>query len=109
MNKDQILGTIRPIVTAVLSLVAAKYFQDGSVLEGAVASLFAGVSLLWGAIDKTEKGYKVWVSVARHFFAAASGIMYALIPDNKATEIIALIVTALTAIGGTIQAQPTKK
>ncbi len=102
MNKEQILGTIRPIVTALASLIAAKYFQDGSILEGSIASLFGGVSLVWGLIDKSQKGYQVWISAVRHILASASGIMVALIPDNKATEIIGVIVTALTALGGNL-------
>lgn len=102
MKKEQILGAIRPVVTAVLTLLAAKYFQDGSVLEGAISSLFAATAVIWGIVDKTEKGLNPYFSAARHLFAAASGVLVALIPDSKATEIVGIILTALTALSGAL-------
>lgn len=100
MNKEQILGAIRPVVTAVLTLVAAKYFQDGSVLEGAISSVFAAVAVIWGIVDKTEKGLNPYFSAARHILAAVSGVLVALIPESKATEIIGIVLTLLTALSG---------
>ena len=102
MNKEQILGLIRQILTVVLTVLAAKWFQDGQVTEGVIASVVGAVATIWGIIDKSQKGLSAWASAARHVVSIGAGLIFVFAPGNKVLiDIVAAVMAFLTALAST--------
>jgi len=103
MKKEQVLGIVRPLLTALLSMFAAKWFTDQSIIEGIVASVGAAIVAFWAIADKTTNGLNAWASAFRHVVAIASGVAFAVVPDNKlVVEILTAVGTILAALSGGI-------
>lgn len=103
MKKDQVLGIVRPLLTAILSAFAAKWFQDEASVQAIVASVGAAIVAFWAIADKTTNGLNAWASAFRHVVAVASGVAFAVVPDNKVVvEILTALGTILAALSGGI-------
>lgn len=101
MNKDQIWGLVRPILTAVLTGLAAKWFKDEATVQAIVAGVGALFFAIWAVVDKSQKGLPAYASILRHAVAIATGVVLAVIPDNKsALEWLGIIGTILAALSG---------
>lgn len=98
MTKEQVLGIVRPLLTAILSVFAAKWFKDEATVQAIVASVGAAIVAFWAIADKSTRGLPAWASALRHVIAAVSGVVFAIVPDNK------LVVEILTALGAVLAA-----
>lgn len=103
MKKEQVLGIVRPLLTAILSAFAAKWFKDDASIQAIVASVAAAIVAFWAIFDKTSNGLNAWASAFRHVVALASGVCFAVIPDNKlVVEILTALGTILAALSGAV-------
>lgn len=102
MNKEQILGLVRQILTVVFTVLAAKWFQDGAITEGIIAGIIGAVATIWGIVDKSQKGLSAWASAGRHVVSVAAGLVFVFAPGNKVLiDIIAAVLAVLTALAST--------
>jgi hypothetical protein len=97
MKKEQVLGIVRPLLTALLSAFAAKYFGEETI-AAIVASVGAAIVAFWGIADKTTHGLPAWASAFRHVLAAFSGVAFVFWGDNK------VVVEVITAVGAILAA-----
>ena len=54
MNKDQVLGIIRHVLTAAGAVLAVKGYTDEATATGIVGSLMAAIGGIWSIVDKKE-------------------------------------------------------
>lgn len=54
MNKEQILGIIRHILTAVGVIIVAKGYMDEATVITVVGAIITAVSGIWSIFDKSE-------------------------------------------------------
>lgn len=99
MKKDQVLGIIRQVVTVVLTVFAAKWFQDGDNTQAIIAAVVGAATVIWGIADKSLKGLSAWASAGRHIVSIAAGLVFVFAPGNKILiDTIAAILAVLTAL-----------
>lgn len=54
MNREQILGIIRHVLTAIGAILVIKGYSDEATMTMIVGAVMAGVSGIWSIFDKSE-------------------------------------------------------
>lgn len=54
MNREQILGIIRHVLTAIGAILVIKGYSDEATITMIVGAVMAAVSGIWSIFDKTE-------------------------------------------------------
>lgn len=55
MNKDQVLGIIRHVLTAVGSILVIKGYTDEVTTTAAIGAVITAVGAIWSIVDKREE------------------------------------------------------
>lgn len=55
MNKDQVLGIIRHVLTAVGSILVIKGYTDEVTTTTAIGAIITSVGAIWSIVDKREE------------------------------------------------------
>ena len=54
MNKEQILGIIRHVLTAIGAILVIKGYTDEATITMIIGAIMASVSGIWSIFDKTD-------------------------------------------------------
>ena len=54
MNKEQVLGIVRHVLTAVGSILVLKGYSDEVTITSIIGGLMASIGGIWSIIDKKE-------------------------------------------------------
>jgi predicted DNA-binding transcriptional regulator len=55
MNKDQVLGIIRHVLTAIGSILVVKGYTDELTTTTAIGAIITAVGAIWSIVDKKEE------------------------------------------------------
>lgn len=109
MNKDQILGVVRHLMTALGGAATIYFGTNDAVVQQAVSAAITVAGFVWGAAEKTptKDGF---LSGLRHSLTAAGGIVVAsgVADESMIQEGVGLLV-ALAGFTWSIVDKVTKK
>lgn len=93
MKKEQILGLIRQILTAIGGYLIAIGIGDETIVTELIGAIMFGSQTIWGWIDKSNRNLNVWYSFTRHLLSGVGGFIlhYELISVELWNNIVAII------------------
>lgn len=99
MNKEQILGQVRELLTAGGAVLAVYGLHYGHQWEPVIGVLVLGIALAWGLYQK--EGWDSIYSTVRKLAntAGSAAVTYGILAENQAAALLGLVGPALALLG----------
>lgn len=100
MNKEQILGLVRQILTFGGVYLATKGIVDSATIELVIGAILAITVTIWGWIDKSNRELSVWLSLTRHLVSAIGAIVVGtgILSESLFNDISGIVIGLVSVI-----------